>query len=201
MKHTRTTLITLAAFLILIISAQSRAQTETQPQPSEPVQAQQQPTQATMADMIAGESLNIGNFMTPEQIQKWRAINQDLREQQQSANLRLRQARRALADAIESPTPNEELVKQRAREVSDAQAATTQLQALREARILQTLTPEQRVKLREIRERNQAQRRANQQQQRNGLGGRQNGLRNNNPNAPLRPNQQRKILRQQKIKR
>ena len=195
MKHTRTTLITLAAFLILIISAQSRAQTETQPQPSEPVQAQQQPTQATMADMIGQLGL------TPEQIQKWRAINQDLREQQQSANLRLRQARRALADAIESPTPNEELVKQRAREVSDAQAATTQLQALREARILQTLTPEQRVKLREIRERNQAQRRANQQQQRNGLGGRQNGLRNNNPNAPLRPNQQRKILRQQKIKR
>ncbi|PYS43791.1 MAG: hypothetical protein DMF71_06055 [Acidobacteria bacterium] len=195
MKHTRTTLITLAAFLILIISAQSRAQTGTQPQPSEPVQAQQQPTQATMADMIGQLGL------TPEQIQKWRAINQDLREQQQSANLRLRQARRALADAIESPTPNEELVKQRAREVSDAQAATTQLQALREARILQTLTPEQRVKLREIRERNQAQRRANQQQQRNGLGGRQNGLRNNNPNAPLRPNQQRKILRQQKIKR
>jgi len=196
MKHTRTTLITLAAFLILIISAQSRAQTGTQPQPSEPVQAQQQPTQATMADMIGQLGL------TPEQIQKWRAINQDLREQQQSANLRLRQARRALADAIASPTPNEELVKQRAREVSDAQAATTQLQALREARILQTLTPEQRVKLREIRERNQAQRRANQQQQqRNGLGGRQNGLRNNNPNAPLRPNQQRKILRQQKIKR
>jgi len=195
MKHTRTALITLAAFLILIISAQSRAQTGTQPQPSEPVQAQQQPTQATMADMIGQLGL------TPEQIQKWRAINQDLREQQQSANLRLRQARRALADAIESPTPNEELVKQRAREVSDAQAATTQLQALREARILQTLTPEQRVKLREIRERNQAQRRANQQQQRNGLGGRQNGLRNNNPNAPLRPNQQRKILRQQKIKR
>src|SRR5439155_27105289 len=195
MKHTRTTLITLAAFLILIISAQSRAQTGTQPQPSESVRAQQQPTQATMADMIGQLGL------TPEQIQKWRAINQDLREQQQSANLRLRQARRALADAIESPTPNEELVKQRAREVSDAQAATTQLQALREARILQTLTPEQRVKLREIRERNQAQRRANQQQQqRNGLGGRQNGLRNNNPNAPLRPNQQRKILRQQKIK-
>ena len=138
MKHTRTTLITLAAFLILIISAQSRAQTGTQPQPSEPAQAQPQPTQATMADMIGQLGL------TPEQIQKWRAINQELKEQQQSANLRLRQARRALADAIESPTPNEELVKQRAREVSDAQAATTQLQALREARILQTLTPEQR---------------------------------------------------------
>src|SRR5437016_9353413 len=193
MKHTRTTLITLAAFLILIISAQSRAQTGTQPQPPEPVQAQQQPTQATMADMIGQLGL------TPEQIQKWRAINQELKEQQQSANLRLRQARRALADAIESPTPNEELVKQRAREVSDAQAATTQLQALREARILQTLTPEQRVKLREIRERNQAQRRA-AQQQRIGSGGRPNGLRNNN-GAPLRPEQQRKILRQQRSKR
>ena len=193
MKHIRTSLITLAAFLLPTICAQSSAQTATQQNPSEPVQVQQQPTQATMADMIGQLGL------TPEQVQRWRAINLELRDQQQSANMRLRQARRALAEAIESPTPNEELVKQRAKEVSDAQAATTQLQALREARILQTLTPDQRVKLKEIRERNQAQRRAIQQQ-RIGSGGRPNGLRNNN-GAPLRPNQQRKILRQQRSKR
>ena len=191
MKHTRTSLITLTALLLLTISARSRAQTATPQNPSEPVQAQQPPTQATMADMIGQLGL------TPEQIQKWRAIDLELRDQQQSANMRLRQAQRALVEAIESPTPNEELVKQRAKEVSDAQAATTQLQALREARILQVLTPEQRVKRREIRERIQAQRRANQQQ-RNGLG-RQNGLRNNNP--AFRPNQQRKTQRQQLPKR
>ena len=191
MKHTRTSLITLTALLLLTISARSRAQTANPQNPSEPVQAQQPPTQATMADMIGQLGL------TPEQIQKWRAIDLELRDQQQSANMRLRQAQRALVEAIESPTPNEELVKQRAKEVSDAQAATTQLQALREARILQVLTPEQRVKRREIRERIQAQRRANQQQ-RNGLG-RQNGLRNNNP--AFRPNQQRKTQRQQLPKR
>src|SRR5437762_10593698 len=195
MKHIRTNLIAPAALLFLTISTTSRAQTTTQPNTSEPAQAQQQQSPATMQDMIGELGL------TPEQIQKWRTINLELRDQQQAATMRLREARRALAEAVESPTPNEDLVKQRAKELSDAQAATTQLQALKEARILQTLTPDQRVKLREIRERNQAQRRANQQQQRNGLGGRQNGLRNNNPNAPLRPNQQRKILRQQKIKR
>src|SRR5438094_9085606 len=189
MKHIRTNLIALTALSLLTISTQSRAQTTTQPNVSEPAQAQQQPA-ATMQDMIGELGL------TAEQIQKWRAINMELRDQQQSANMRLREARRALAEAVESPTSNEELVKQRAKELSDAQAGTTQLQALKEARILQTLTPEQRVKLKEIRQRNQAARRANIQQR----NGRQNGLRNNT-NAPLKQNQQRKILKQQAPKR
>ncbi|HVS21743.1 MAG TPA: Spy/CpxP family protein refolding chaperone [Pyrinomonadaceae bacterium] len=181
----RRSLMAAAAFLLLAaISTQTRAQAQTQQNPVEPSQAPaNQPNQ--VPDLIG--SLNL----TPEQIQKWRAINADLRAEQQAANQHLRQARRALADAIESPTSNEDLIKQRAREVSEAQAATTQLQALKEARILQVLTPEQRVKLREIRERV----RVANQQQRNGLGRRQNG-RNNNANAPLRPNQ-RKLMRQQ----
>ena len=189
MKLTRISLIALAALLLLTISTTSRTQTTTQPT-AEPGVAQQQQGPATMADMIGELGL------TPEQIQKWRTINLELRDKQQAATMRLREARRALAEAVESPTPNEDLVKQRAKELSDAQAATTQLQALKEARILQTLTPDQRIKLKEIRQRNQAQRRANMQQR----NGRQNGLRNNT-NAPLRPNQQRKILKQQLPKR
>jgi Spy/CpxP family protein refolding chaperone len=178
------------AVLLLLAGAfaQATAQTAT------PQQSQTDPAQ-----MRANQAPDLAQLnLTPEQIQKWRAINAELKEGQQAANVRLRQARRALAEAIESPTTNEELIKQRAKEVSEAQAATTQLQALRQARILQMLTPEQRTKLREIRQQNMATRRPNNQQlPRNGLGRRQDGLpRNANSAAPLGP-RQRKLIRQQ----
>jgi Spy/CpxP family protein refolding chaperone len=179
--------------LLAGVFAQTNAQT-TVPQQSQTDPAQMRTTQANQAPGLA--QLNL----TPEQIQKWRAINAELKDGQQAANLRLRQARRALAEAIESPTTNEELIKQRAKEVSEAQAATTQLQALRQARILQMLTPEQRIKLREIRQQNLARRPNNQQLPRNGLGRRQDGLpRNANSAAPLGP-RQRKLMRQQQPK-
>ena len=182
-------------FAVLVLLAgnfrQAGAQTTAQQNQNEPAQAQTTNQAPTMADLVGQLGL------TPEQIQKWRAINADLKDQQQAANMRLRQSRRALADAVESPNANEELIKQRAHEVSEAQAATTQLQALKEARILQVLTPEQRVKLREIRQRNLALRRNNGQQlPRNGLGRRQDGLQRNTNQAPLGP-KQRKVIRQQ----
>ena len=188
----------LAALLLLAGAfAQANAQTAA-PEQSQAIPAQQQANQIVNVQ----EALNL----TPEQIQKWRAINADLKDQQQTANQRLQLARRALANAIESPTSNEELIKQRAKDVSEAQAATTQLQALKEARILQTLSPEQRVKLKEIRkhnqgvirERNEALRREGSQQgARPGLGRRQDGLpRNANSAVPVGP-RQRKLIRQQ----
>lgn len=185
------------AVLLLLAGAFAQAKAQTPAAPQNPVQAEQaQPGQANQIPNLQ-EALNL----TPAQIQKWRAINAELKDEQQAANQRLRQARRALADAIESPTPNEELIKQRAHELSEAQAATTQLQALKEARVLQVLTPEQRIRLREMRQRNQALRReGNQQLPRNGLGRRQDGLpRNANTAPPLGP-RQRKLMRQQQPK-
>lgn len=180
-------LASLVLAFLTTVNAQTQAQTQTNPSDAAQAQANQ-PNQ--VQDVIG--ALNL----TPEQIQKWRAINADLRMEQEAATMRVRQAKRALAEAVESPNSNEDLIKQRARELSDAQAANTQLGALREARIFQMLTPEQRITLRKIRRQNQEAIRAANQQRR-GMGGRQDGLRNNNPNAPLRPNQQRKILRQQ----
>ena len=187
------------AVLLLLAGAFAQANAQTAaPEQSQAIPAQKQANQIVNVQ----EALNL----TPEQIQKWRSINADLKDQQQAANQRLRLARRALADAIESPTSNEELIKQRAKDVSEAQAATTQLQALKESRILQTLNPEQRVKLKEIREHNQAlirernqalRRDGNQQGPRNGLGRRRDGLpRNANTAPPLGP-RQRKLMRQQ----
>ena len=154
-----TTIFILAGTLVSI-----QAQTATQqPQTQDPTQ-----TQTTQAPNLQAE---LG--LTPDQIQKWRALNQELRPQEVAGNMKVREAKRALADAMEAPTPNEDLIKQRAKELADAQSAMTQLQALRQARVLQILTPEQRVKLREIREKNRMDRRANQQQTVNGLNQRQ----------------------------
>jgi Spy/CpxP family protein refolding chaperone len=133
------------------------------------------------------------NF-TPQQAEQWRTINREFATQEIAAKLKVRQSRLALADAMEAPTPNEELIKQRAKDLADAQSAMTQLQALRQARVLQILTPEQRVKLKEIRERNQALRR--QQLGPNGVGQRQI----KRTNAPGLTPAQRKALRQQKPK-
>jgi Spy/CpxP family protein refolding chaperone len=177
------------AVLLLVCGAfaQAKAQTAASQQgQTDPVQ-----TRANQINQVPDlAQLNL----TPEQIQKWRAINAEVKDQQQAANMHLRQARRALAEAIESPTSNEELIKQRAKEESEAQAALTQLQALRQARILQMLTPEQRIKLREIRQQNMANRVNSQQLPRNGMGRRQDGLpRNANGAAPLGPKQRKQV--------
>src|SRR5438093_2802410 len=160
-------------------------------------QQNQNQSQLTQADQMLGP-LNL----SPDQIQKIRGINAELRDQRQAANLRLRLSQRALAEAVESPAPNEALIEQRSREVADAQAATIRLRSLTEARILQVLTPEQRIKLKEIRQQNQALRRANNQQMPvNGLGRRRDGLTQRNSNGiPLGPRQQRKSIRQQQQK-
>lgn len=173
-----------AAFLLACAFASTQAQTTTP-------QTQTQDTVATQTTQAPNLQTELG--LTPDQIQKWRALNQDLGPQERAGTQKVRQAKRALADAMESPSPNEEVIKQRAKELADAQSAMTQLQALRQARVLQMLTPEQRVKLREIRERNQAARR--QQQAPNGLGQRQQLKRGGN--GPLLTPAQRKALRQQ----
>ena len=171
-----------------------------------PATAQTPPPQTSTQDAPPAQAVQAPNLqaelnLTPEQIQKWRALNIELREQEFNGNQRLRQARRGLADAMESPNPNEDVIKQRAKELADAQSAMTQLQALRQARVLQILTPEQRIKLREIRERqkeqNQALRRNGQQLPRNGLG-RQGGVQRNAITPPPTPRQRRLLKQGQK---
>ena len=184
-------------FLLILLPAfiavQVRAQTPTPQNPVVPAQTQTQAQANQPGQLQDFAELNL----TPDQIQKIRAINAEVKDQRQAANLRLRQARRALAEAVESATPNETLIEQRSRDLADAQATTIRLNSLTEARILQVMTPEQRLRVREIRQRNQALRReANQQQ----LPGnvrrqRQQGLQRNPNLPPLRPNQ-RKLNRQ-----
>jgi Spy/CpxP family protein refolding chaperone len=178
------------AGLILLAGAGTLAQAQNPQNPLESGQAQSQVPGNQIPDL---GPLNL----TPEQIQRIRAINAELKDQRQTAVQRLRQSQRALAEAIESPTPNEALIDQRSREVADAQAATIRIRSLSEARILQVLTPEQRIRLREMRQRNQALRRGGDQQLPRNKGNRRpDGLRGNtNTLAPLRPGQRRQPRR------
>src|ERR1700694_5828012 len=84
------------AVLLLLAGAfaQANAQTAAPPQ-GQTDPAQMRANQVNQAPDLA--QLNL----TPEQIQKWRAINVELKDQQQVANLRLRLARRAPAGAVE----------------------------------------------------------------------------------------------------
>ena len=179
-----------AAILMLSVAGlKVRAQDPTQQNPINPVQAQTQTSQTP--DFAQLE-------LSPDQIKKIRAINAELKDQRQAAGMKLRQAQRALAEAVESPTPNETLIDQRSHELADAQAATIRLRSLAESRILQVMTPEQRIRLKEMRQQNQALRRQANQQQLPGRVLRQQrrqGIQRNSNVAPVQPGQ-RKLQRQ-----
>lgn len=185
---------TILTVVLLLVGAwmQARAQSPTTQNPVEP--AENQVNQGNQIPDL--RPLNL----TPDQIQKIRDINADMKEQRQAANLKVRQARRALAEAFESPTPNQELIEQRSRELADAQAGNFRLRSLIESRVLkEVLTPEQRIRVREMR-RNQAMRRqGNQQNPVNVLRPRQQGLqRNVNTRPGPGPNQRKPMRRQQR---
>jgi Spy/CpxP family protein refolding chaperone len=194
--------ISLAVAFVLagaVLSAQAQT---TAPQP--PIQD----PAATQATKILNPQTELN--LTPDQIKQWRALNQELRQQEIDGRARVAQAKLAYTEALDAPNPNEELIKQRAKELADAQSAMTQLQALRQARTLQMLTPEQRIKLKEIKKHNQeAQALIRQQQIQNG--GAQRPLQNQNgagprqqlkrPNAQALTPAQRKALRQQQTQK
>ena len=80
----------LALFEVLV-----SAQSPTPQNPIEPAQTQTQTTQANQASQLPDfAQLNL----LPEQIQKIRAINAELKDQRQAANLRLRQAQRGTSN-------------------------------------------------------------------------------------------------------
>ena len=193
MKHEKIKplFIWIAVILVFGSFAVANAQTSLQNQ-----NGQQTPQNNVATQPPQAPNLPDALGFTPQQIQQWREINREFRNQEMNATFKLRQTRVALNEAMESQPTNEEVIKQRAKEVAEAQSAVTQLQALRQARVLQMLTPEQRVKLKEIRERAQAIRQ--ERPAANALAPRQQMRRN--ANAPLLTPEQRKALRQQQKK-
>src|SRR2546421_12600377 len=96
MKIKTTDILILLLTIIFILACtlvSVQAQTSTQ-QPQTQDATQTQTTQAPNLQAALG--------LTPDQIQKWRALNQELRPQEVAGNLKVREAKRALAEAMEA---------------------------------------------------------------------------------------------------
>ena len=138
------------------------------------------------------EQLNL----TPEQRQQIRTIRLQNRAEQQAANQRLRQAQLALEEAIYADNPDDAVVEERTRELSEAQAQAAHARVRTQLAIRRVLKPEQINTVRRLQqEQREAQRLKQLENQRN----RQNQRNqqrafdrpNKNPNATPKPPSQR----------
>jgi Spy/CpxP family protein refolding chaperone len=89
--------------------------------------------------------------LTPEQIGQIRQIRQQSEPEGRALVQRLNMARHALNEAIYQDQTDEALVRQRASELAEAQAAATRMRAQVEWRIRSVLSPAQLNTLRELR--------------------------------------------------
>jgi Spy/CpxP family protein refolding chaperone len=131
-------------FVFGFIVAETEAQDEMPPDEQRPPMEQQQRRRPNLL-----QELNLSR----EQIQQIRRINQARRPLMQEAQMRFRQANRALDEAIYADSPNDADVQARMKEVQLAQAEIIKIRTTSELAIRKVLTPEQLVKFRELRER------------------------------------------------
>jgi Spy/CpxP family protein refolding chaperone len=158
---------------------------------SQETQVGPQQPQAPQADGDPIRQLNL----TPEQVGQIRVIREQNKDERFRVNQRLRQAQRAMDDAINGDNPSEGLIEQRARELAEAQTAVTRMRAITQVRIRRVLTPDQLAKLRilqqealKLSEQRRNQDNRDQLRPRQGLQRRQNG---NQRDGILRPNRPR----------
>jgi Spy/CpxP family protein refolding chaperone len=91
--------------------------------------------------------------LSPDQVRQIRLINQERKPQMDIAARRLRQANRALDEAIYSDTVNEQNFAARLAEFQAAQAQIARLRFESELNVRRVLTPEQLLRFRELRRR------------------------------------------------
>ncbi len=125
--------------VLLCVFSEVHAQSGQQPEPQE--QSEIQPPQRR-GDPI--RELNL----TPEQRRQIRAIREQLREERAAINLRLREAIRALDEALDVDNPDEAAIEKLIRDVAAAQVASMRMRVLSELRIRRVLTAEQIAVLR-----------------------------------------------------
>jgi Spy/CpxP family protein refolding chaperone len=129
-----------ALALLLLCAPHAHAQNATRQQPPEDA-----PAAADAASLLS--RLNL----TAAQVAQMSEIREQSVPRARELTRRLNLARRALDECIYSDAPDEALVEQRAREVSEAQAALVRLRAQTELRVRRVLTPEQLQTFRELR--------------------------------------------------
>lgn len=89
--------------------------------------------------------------LSREQIQQIRSINQSRKPLMQESQIRLREANRALDEAIYADTPDETLIQERLKAVQLAQAEHIKNRTQIEFAIRRVLNPDQLVRFRELR--------------------------------------------------
>jgi Spy/CpxP family protein refolding chaperone len=139
----------MTAALLLFASAQARAQSS-----SGGGNAQGEVTQEATGEQNGNLADQLR--LTPEQVGRIAAIREQTKEERRVVNQRVRQAQRALEEAIYADNANESLIEERARELSAAQAESLRLRTRSELNVRRVLTPEQLTTLRSIRERARA---------------------------------------------
>jgi Spy/CpxP family protein refolding chaperone len=137
----------LAALLLLFSNAQARAQSNSNGAGDAAQEATAGEQNANLADQLK---------LTPEQVGRIATIREQTKDERRLVNQRVREAQRALEDAIYSDNANETLIEERARELSAAQAEALRLRSRMEWNVRRVLTPEQLTALRSIRERARA---------------------------------------------
>ena len=100
--------------------------------------------------------------LTPEQRAQIAAIRRETEPQGRLLGARLRQARRALDEAIYAASPDESIIEERVREVGAAQAAIVRLRSLTELSIRRVLSPEQLDAFRRLQRQTRTRRPMNQ---------------------------------------
>ncbi|HSE21753.1 MAG TPA: Spy/CpxP family protein refolding chaperone [Pyrinomonadaceae bacterium] len=114
---------------------------------STPVVAQEPQTAPQGPDLI--EQLRL----TPEQRQRIRAIREQSKNERMTVNQRLRESNLALEEALDSDNLDENLVEQRIRDVSAAQAAQLRMRIHNEVQIRRVLSADQIATWRLLRQR------------------------------------------------
>jgi len=135
---------------------------------------------------IGGDPIQQLN-LTPEQREQIRLIRENNKTERMMVNNQLREANRALNEALNSENPDEAVVEQRLRDLAAAQAAAARMRVLTEIRVRRVLTKEQRNTLRvlqaqalenrrEQRQLNNSEQRQQRIEQRRALQNQRNGL-------------------------
>ena len=122
--------------LLLIVGAAVKVQAQ---EPSEGPERREAP------DLIGRLRL------TPEQLQQIRQIQRDMKDERAAVGQRLRESNRALEDALDAESTDEQVIEQRIQAVNAAQNAQLRLRIQTEIRIRRVLNPDQLATLKEIR--------------------------------------------------
>ncbi len=138
----------LPLLLLFLAATPARAQGQ-DARPDEPQEGEARPQRPRAEGVNLLRRLNL----TPEQHTQLREIRQQSVPQERVFMRRLNAARRALDEAIYADEVSDAIVEERAREMSQAQAALVRLRAQTELRVRRVLNAEQLRSFRDLRQR------------------------------------------------